>query len=116
MGAAEQHQEVFSGIDSLPLKAYALRSGRTEKSIRRKIERGVWKEGFEWFKDPDGGINISVSGVEAWVRRNYQPGSKIEAITTESGSCGRDDGAENQSQTSRTRQRGQRKPGVYVLR
>jgi len=42
-------------------------TGRTEKSLRRKIEDGKWIEGREYRRDPDGGINIDTKGIERWV-------------------------------------------------
>jgi len=42
-------------------------TGYTEKAIRRKIEDGVWLEGREYRRAPDGKILISIIGFEAWV-------------------------------------------------
>jgi hypothetical protein len=42
-------------------------TGRSEKSIRRKIEDGKWIEGREYRRDPDGGINIDTKEIERWV-------------------------------------------------
>src|SRR5690606_19549399 len=103
-------------IDHLPVKAYAERSGRTEKSIRRKIQRGVWREGREWFRDPDGRIAISISGVEQWVRQNYQQELKYIVANSESGLCGRDGDAESSSPICQSPQQVPRRRAVYVLK
>jgi hypothetical protein len=46
---------------------YAELSGYTVKAIERKIEAGVWLEGRQFRKAPDGRIMIDVEGVERWV-------------------------------------------------
>ena len=42
-------------------------TGLSEKAIRRKIEEGKWIEGREYRRSPDGGIFISLPGVERWI-------------------------------------------------
>jgi hypothetical protein len=42
-------------------------TGLSEKAIRRKIEEGVWLEGREYIRGPDGHIYISLKGYTAWV-------------------------------------------------
>lgn len=44
-------------------------TGYTVKAMERKIERGDWLEGREWFKAPDGRRLISIQGYRAWVER-----------------------------------------------
>lgn len=44
-------------------------TGFTEKAIRRKIQDGVWLDGREFRKGPDGRIFISIAGYQAWVER-----------------------------------------------
>jgi len=39
------------------------------KAIRRKIETGVWVEGREFVKAPDGHVLISMAGYRRWVER-----------------------------------------------
>lgn len=46
---------------------FAEASGYSEKAIRLKIERGVWAEGRQFRKAPDGHILIDTQGVERWV-------------------------------------------------
>jgi hypothetical protein len=50
---------------TIPLAATI--TGLTEKAIERKIEDGVWIEGREWRRGPDGKRYISVRGYQAWV-------------------------------------------------
>lgn len=43
--------------------------GLSEKAIRRKIEEGKWLEGKQFHRAPDGGIFISIKGVQQWVEQ-----------------------------------------------
>lgn len=52
---------------TIPLAA-AL-TGYSPKAIRRKIESGVWLEGREFRKAPDGHVLISMKGYQQWVER-----------------------------------------------
>ena len=45
----------------------AMLTGYTEKAIQRKIEVGVWLEGREWKRAPDGAILVDMRGFERWV-------------------------------------------------
>ena len=42
-------------------------TGLTEKAIRKKIEIGVWLEGRQYRRGPDGHVYISLKGYEQWV-------------------------------------------------
>lgn len=42
-------------------------TGLTRRAIQRKIADGVWLEGREYRRGPDGHIWISVQGVAKWV-------------------------------------------------
>lgn len=42
-------------------------TGYTAKAIRRKIGDGIWREGREWRKAPDGRVLISLDGYTRWV-------------------------------------------------
>jgi hypothetical protein len=42
-------------------------SGLSEKAINDKIDKGVWAEGREWHRAPDGRRYVDVKGYEAWV-------------------------------------------------
>ena len=50
---------------AIPLAATI--TGLSEKAIRRKIEAGVWLEGRQYRRGPDGHIYISVKGYAQWV-------------------------------------------------
>lgn len=54
---------------TIPLAA-AL-TGYSAKAIRRKIECGVWLEGREFRKAPDGHVLISIKGYQQWVERGW---------------------------------------------
>jgi hypothetical protein len=41
--------------------------GLTPKACRKKIECGVWLEGREYRRGPDGRIYVSISGFKNWV-------------------------------------------------
>jgi hypothetical protein len=49
------------------IRLYSLISGKSEGAIRKKIERGVWVDGREYRRDPEGCIWINTRGVEKWV-------------------------------------------------
>jgi hypothetical protein len=64
-----------SKIQSAPFVTVSLAAtmtGLTEKAIRRKIEEGKWLVGREVFKSPDGGVFVSIKGVEQWIARGRQ--------------------------------------------
>lgn len=42
-------------------------TGYTEKAVRRKMQSGVWLEGREWKKAPDGHVMINMEAYERWV-------------------------------------------------
>lgn len=44
-------------------------TGYTQKAVRRKIEEGVWLEGKQYRRAPDGHIIIDMDGYEKWVER-----------------------------------------------
>lgn len=44
-------------------------TGYTRRAIEDKIAKGVWIEGREWVKAPDGHRLISIKGYQAWVER-----------------------------------------------
>ena len=55
--------------DYVTIPVAAAITGYTPKAIRRKIEAGVWLEGREFRRAPDGHVLISVKGYELWVER-----------------------------------------------
>jgi hypothetical protein len=44
-------------------------TGYSQKAIRRKIESGVWVEGQQYRRAPDGRVLISLTGYEKWVEK-----------------------------------------------
>lgn len=57
------------GADYVTIAVAAAMTGYSAKAIRRKIESGVWLEGREFRRAPDGHVLISVKGYESWVER-----------------------------------------------
>jgi hypothetical protein len=47
-------------------------TGYTQKAVRRKIERGVWVEGRQFRRAPDGHILIDMEGYKKWVEGQAQ--------------------------------------------
>jgi len=41
--------------------------GLTPKACRKKIECGIWLEGREYRRGPDGRIYVSITGFKNWV-------------------------------------------------
>ncbi len=56
------------------LNRFELLTGYTEKAVRRKIEEGIWLEGREFRRAPDGHILVDLLGYEKWVEHR-QPGA-----------------------------------------
>lgn len=57
--------------DRVTIEKFHELSGYTKYAIYTKIARGVWREGHEWFRAPDGKPLISQSGVDAWAVSGY---------------------------------------------
>ena len=55
-------------------KFIELVGGYTLKAIQRKIEDGIWREGYEFRRGPDGHIFIDLGGYEKWVERQRRAG------------------------------------------
>ena len=51
------------------IKLAAAITGLSEKAINGKIVEGIWLEGKEWRRGPDGPRYISLRGYAAWVER-----------------------------------------------
>jgi hypothetical protein len=56
----------------LPL--FELITGYTEKAVRRKIEDGVWVEGRQYVRAPDGAVLIDMEGFYKWARGDKRAG------------------------------------------
>ncbi len=46
---------------------FAELSGYSPAAIRTKIRDGIWRDGREWRRAPDGRILVDVDGYHAWV-------------------------------------------------
>lgn len=46
---------------------FALLTGYTEKAVYHKIADGVWHQGREYRRAPDGNICVDLKGYERWV-------------------------------------------------
>jgi hypothetical protein len=46
----------------------AVATGYSGKAIRRKIEEGVWLDGHEYVRAPDGRILVSLEGYARWAK------------------------------------------------
>ena len=82
----------------------SLLTGRTVKSIQRKRQRGVWLEGYEWVRDPDGGVMIDMEGVQRWEQGKRGPVSSLSPQQSESHSSGRANAAGKRSPSSQPHQ------------
>lgn len=51
----------------LTIPKFAELSGYTADAIRSKIRDGIWREGQEWKRAPDGRNLIDVDGYHRWV-------------------------------------------------
>ena len=51
-------------LKRIPL--FCQESGYSEKAVARKIEDGVWVEGREYVRAPDGRLLIDMDGFEKW--------------------------------------------------
>lgn len=58
-------------------------TGYTEKAVRRKMQSGVWIEGREWKKAPDGHVFLDCQSRTRW--RN-QPKTKRSSFSRRSAS------------------------------
>lgn len=48
-------------------KHYAKMTGITESAIAQKRQHGVWREGVEWKRAPDGNVMINWQAIDQWV-------------------------------------------------
>jgi hypothetical protein len=44
-------------------------TGYTDKAVRRKIQDGIWTQGREYSKAPDGHIMINLENYDKWVEK-----------------------------------------------
>ena len=57
----------MTGARYVRIKRFAELTGYTEKSVYRKIADGVWIQGREYRRAPDGSICIDLEGFHKWV-------------------------------------------------
>jgi hypothetical protein len=68
LNAEVQERPILRGPANYVTVAEAsVRTGLTQKAIYKKIENGVWLEGKEYRRAPDGRLYISMKGYDAWV-------------------------------------------------
>jgi hypothetical protein len=60
---------VVQAADYVTIPLAASMTGYSEKAIRRKIEDGVWLQGREFARAPDGHILINMVAYHAWVAK-----------------------------------------------
>lgn len=53
-------------------KVFEVITGYTEEAVQTKIKRGVWLEGKEYIRAPDGNILINVEGFYRWAEGQRQ--------------------------------------------
>jgi len=63
--------------------AHAL-TAYTVSAIETKIKRGVWIEGREWRRAPDGRVLIDMRGYERWIEGQNCAAPKKRAISSNS--------------------------------
>lgn len=51
-------------------------TGYTDKAVRRKIEEGVWIEGRQFRRAPDGHILMDMQGYESWAEGQLEPSNR----------------------------------------
>jgi hypothetical protein len=61
-------------VKYVQLPIFEALTGYTRKSIRRKIEEGVWLEGQEYRRAPDGRILVDLDGYQKWVENPKRAG------------------------------------------
>lgn len=51
------------------IPVFSAMTGYTDKAVRRKIEEGVWIEGKQYKKAPDGRITMNLQEYYKWVEQ-----------------------------------------------
>lgn len=57
---------VISSARYVRIPLASARTGYTIEAIETKVKRGVWLEGKEYIRAPDGSILIDMEGYERW--------------------------------------------------
>lgn len=93
MNAVANRIEIVALADSVLLPLAEKATGLTIKAMRRKIHDGVWVEGREYDKGPDGHIYVSISGYNSWVKSGRASKSGTKASVSNSSTKGNRSGA-----------------------
>lgn len=67
-------------VNYLTIKKFCLESGYSPAAIYKKINNGVWCEGAEFIKAPDGRVLISVTGFNKWAENIQALGSSLNPV------------------------------------
>ena len=70
-------------LKRIPL--FCQESGYSEKAVARKIEDGVWVEGCEYVRAPDGRLLIDMGGFEKWALGEQRWAEKQQAAVLSHG-------------------------------
>lgn len=54
-------------------------TGYSTRAIQTKIDRGVWVQGRQWIRAPDGRILIDMEGYEEWATSDFEASKRIAA-------------------------------------
>ena len=49
------------------IKKFSELTGYTEKAIRNKIDRCIWRENIHWIRSPDNRIQINIDAIQNWI-------------------------------------------------
>jgi hypothetical protein len=71
---AEQQAHGDTPLRYVRVNLFCQLSGYTDKAVRRKIQEGVWLEGAEYRRAPDGRILIDTEAYEKWVSAKRKAG------------------------------------------
>ena len=63
----------LSPAEYVQLDLFELLTGYTVNAVRMKIKEGVWLEGHEYVRAPDGRVLVSMKGYERWVEGKRAP-------------------------------------------
>ncbi|ABM32902.1 excisionase [Paracidovorax citrulli] len=50
---------------------FCLDTGYTDRAVETKIHRGVWVEGKEYVRAPDGNVLIDMEGYNRWAAKHH---------------------------------------------
>jgi len=70
------HSDAVIASRYIRVKKFAELTGYSEKAVYHKIERGIWRQGREYQRAPDGNICIDIEGYYRWVEGDRGPVSR----------------------------------------